>query len=271
MPGWLEWVPTNSANRIPGSRQLDDNGWTAEVRLQATRTQGDEQWAGGLRYSMLTQRGSWAPASPDYRGYRTDLGELVLQHNHRVELDNGSTLYYGLGGGLQSIGDLGGHTVQEQFHIHGGFGGRTGSSLQATNTTPGRATLVPLITAGVRLDQPLQFQDWSLRSSLYSSLAVGQGLSSVQGQLGLNFQPTSRFNLEAGVMAAGVSSSHPAMDFMHQDGIRSGAYLESNYRVSKHVRAFGRVQTGGIQGEPVYTIGFSIGGGPGPWISPGFN
>ena len=271
MPGWLEWVPTTNANRIPGSRQFDDNGWTAEVRLQATRTQGDEQWTGGFRYSMLTQRGSWAPASPDYRGYRTDLGELVVQHNQRVELGNGSTLYYGLGGGLQSIGDLGGHTVQEQFHIHGGFGGRTGAALQTVNTTPGRTTVVPLVTAGVRLDQPLQFQDWSVRSSLYSSLALGQGMSSLQGQVGLNFQPTSRFNLEGGVMAAGVYSSHPAMDFMHHNGVRPGAYLESNYQVSKHVRAFGRVQTGGIQGEPVYMVGFAIGGGAGPWINPGFN
>lgn len=271
MPGWLEWVPTNDANRIPGSRQFDDNGWTAEIRLQATRTQGNEQWTGGLRYSMLTQRGSWAPASPDYRGYRTDLGELVVQRNQRLELDNGSTLYYGLGGGVQSIGDLGGHTVQEQFHLHGGFGGRTGAALQTVNTTPGQATVVPLVTAGVRLDQPLRFQDWSLRSSLYSSLALGQGMSSVQGQLGLNFQAHSRFNLEGGVMAAGVYSNHPAMNFMHQNGVRPGAYLETNYQVSKQLRAFGRVQTGGIQGEPVYTIGFTIGGGPGPWINPGFN
>lgn len=271
MPGWLEWVPTNAANRMPGSRQFDDNGWTAEVRLQVTRTQGDDQWTGGLRYSMLTQRGSWEPASPDYQGYRTDLGELVLQRNQRVELGNGSTLYYGLGGGLQSIGDLGGHTVQEQFHLRGGFGGRTGGALQSVNTTPGQATLTPLVTAGVRLDQPLRFQDWSLRSSLYSSLALGQGMSSVQGQLGLNFQPNSRLQMEGGVMAAGVYSNHPAMNFMHPNGVRPGAYVESSYQVSKHVRAFGRVQTGGIQGEPVYMVGFAIGAGPGPWIQPGFN
>lgn len=271
MPGWLEWVPTSDANRIPGKRQFDDNGWTAEVRLQATRTQGDEQWTGGVRYSMLTQRGSWAPASPDYRGYRTDLGEVVVQRNQRVELANGSTLYYGTGGGVQAIGDLGGHTVQEQFHIHGGFGGRTGSALQSQNTTPGKATVSPLITAGVRLDQPLQLRDWSLRSSLYSSLALGHGMSSLQGQVGLNYQPSGRFSVEGGVMAAGVYSNHPAMDFLHQNGVRPGAYVESNYQFSKHVRAFGRVQTGGIQGEPVYTIGFAIGGGPGPWISPGFN
>lgn len=160
---------------------------------------------------------------------------------------------------------------RKQFHLHGGFGGRTGGELQTVNTTPGRASVTPLVTAGVRLDQPLRFQDWSVRSSLYSSLALGQGMSSLQGQVGLNFQPGSRFNLEGGVMAAGVYSNHPAMNFMNQNGVRPGAYLESNYQVSKHVRAFGRVQTGGIQGEPVYTIGFAIGGGPGPWISPGFN
>jgi hypothetical protein len=271
MPGWLEWVPSSDDNRIPGKRQSDDNGWTAEVRIQATRTQGDEQWTGGLRYSMLTQRGSWAPAAPNYQGLRSDLGEVVVQRNQRVERNDGSTLYYGVGGGLQSIGDLGGHTVQEQFHLHGGFGGRTGSALQSTNTTPGKATVVPVVTAGVRLDQPLRFQDWSLRSSLYSSLALGQGLSSLQGQVGLNYQATPRWNVEGGAMAAGVYSNHPAMDFMQHNGVRPGAYVESNYQVSKHVRAFGRVQTGGIQGEPVYSIGFAIGGGPGPWIQPGFN
>jgi hypothetical protein len=46
--------------------------------------------------------------------------------------------------------------------------------------------------------------------------------------------------------------------------------VESNFQVSRHVRAFGRVQTGGIQGEPVYLVGFAIGGGQGPWIKPGF-
>lgn len=269
MPKWLEWVPTGSSNRMPGVRQFDDDGWTAEVRVQATRTQGDEQWTGGFRYSMVTQRGAWAPVASDYRGYRTDLGELVLQHNQKVDLDNGSTLYYGVGGGLQSIGNLGGHSVQEGFHLHGGFGGRTGEALQSNFTSHG-ATVVPLVTAGVRLDQPLVLQDVSLRSSLYTSLAVGQGMSTLQGQMGLNYQPTSRFNLEGGIMAAGVVSNHQAMDFMHQSGVRPGAYMESNYRISKHVRAFGRVQTGGIQGEPVYTVGFAIGGGQGPWINPGF-
>jgi hypothetical protein len=271
MPGWLEWVPTANSNRIPGRRQFDDDGWTAEVRLEATRTQGDQQWTTGFRYSMLTQRGAWAPVAPDYRGLRSDLGELVMQHNQRMELGNGSTLYYGVGGGLQAIGDLGGHTVQEQFHIHGGFGGRTGAALQRFNTTPGHYDVLPLVTAGVRLDQPLGQSDFALRSSLYSSLAVGRGLSTVQAQMGLNFQPTSRFNLEGGISASAVYSGNPAMDFMHHDGFRPGAYVESNLQLTRHVRAFGRVQTGGIQNEPLYSVGFSIGLGPNPWISPGFN
>ncbi|MBS2040914.1 hypothetical protein JST97_38360 [bacterium] len=271
MPRWLEWVPTQGSNRIPGRTQFDDDGWTAEVRLQATRTQGNEQWTTGFRYSMLTQRGAWEPVAPDYRGLRSDLGELVVQHNQRVPLGNGSTLYYGVGGGLQAIGDLGGHTVQEQFHIYGGFGGRTGPALQRFNTTPGHADLMPLVTAGVRLDQPLGQSDLALRSSLYSSLALGRGLSTVQGQMGLNFQPNSRFNLEGGVSASGVYSANPAMNFMRQDGIRPGAYVESNLQLTRHIRAFGRVQTGGIQNEPVYTVGFSVGLGPNPWLSPGFH
>ena len=55
------------------------------------------------------------------------------------------------------------------------------------------------------------------------------------------------------------------------DVLKLSPTLWINADFQRHVRAFGRVQTGGIQNEPVYTVGFSIGLGPNPWIRPGFN
>ena len=268
-PGWLEWVPTRSDNRVPGTRQMDDDGWTAEVQLQATRTRGDEQWTGGLRYSMITQRGAWEPQADDYRGLRTDLVELNLQRNERRSLGDGSTLVWGLGGGLQGLGNLGGHTVQEQFHLHGGFGGRSGPALQSNFSTQ-HATVVPFVSGGVAWEKPLSLEQLQLRSSMTTSLALGHGLSTLQGQVGLNFQPSSRWNVESGVVLAGVHSNHPALNFIHPNGIRPGAYIETQVKLGSQLRAFGRVQTGGVQDEPVYLVGFSVGLGPRPWLRSSF-
>lgn len=268
-PGWLEWVPTPSTNRVPGTRHMDDDGWTAEVQLQATRTQGDQQWTGGLRYSMLTQRGAWQPQAPDYRGLRTDLVELTLQHNQRSQLPDGSTLTWGLGGGVQGLGNLGGHTVQEQFHLHGGFGGRTGAALQSTFSTQG-ATLTPMVMGGVAWDKPLSAEQLQLRASATTSLALGHGLSTLQGQMGLNFQASQRWNVESGVMLAGVHANHRALHFLDANGLRPGAYVETQVQLGSRLQAFGRVQTGGVQGEPVYVVGFSVGRGARPWLRPSF-
>lgn len=49
----------------PGTRGGDDNGWTAEVRLDLTRTTGDAQTVSSGRYAMVTERGSWSVIEAD--------------------------------------------------------------------------------------------------------------------------------------------------------------------------------------------------------------
>ena len=96
-------------------------------------------------------------------------------------------------------------------------------------------------------------------SSLQSALALGQGLSSVQGQLSLHYQPSNRWNADAGLSLAASYSNHPAMKFLPSSGVRPGAFVGATYNITDKIGVHARVQTGGIQREPLYTIGFKVG------------
>jgi len=263
-----EFMPGSSKHRVPGKRGFDDDGWTAELGARATRTEGDQQWTGGLRYSILSERGSRGQ-SPEYSGKRVDLGEITLQKNERSTGPDGTQTYLGVGGGLQMVGNLGGRGVQEWFHKEGGLGGRTGSALQQ-NYTQDQPTVVPIVTGGWGQLKPTAIQDLHLRTSLSGALALGRGMSSLQGELALQYKPSSRWEVAAGVTASGVYSNHQAMDFIQSNGVRSGAFVESSLQVVPGVKAFARVQNHGVQAEPVYNIGISVGGGDSPWLIPSF-
>ncbi|MCA9793538.1 MAG: hypothetical protein KC910_17125 [Candidatus Eremiobacteraeota bacterium] len=266
LPGFLSGIVPEK-DRVPGQDRNDDDGWTAELRGEYVRTQGDDQWVGAGRYSMLTQRGAWEPA-PDYHGLRTDLAEIGVQHNTRLHLDGRTDLIYGVGGGLQSLGNLGGHDFQEWFHANGGFGGRVGDSLQANYTTDG-FTIRPVVTGGVALHRQLdEAGQFSAKTSLEGTLPLGRGLSSLRGEAGLEYRPFDRLTFEGGVRVEGAYSNHPALDFLEVDGVRPGAFAGAELGVTRNLHAFARVETGGIRDEPVYLVGFTIGGGSKPWLDP---
>jgi hypothetical protein len=269
MPSWLNWVPTSASNRNPFTHQADDNGWTAEVRADYAKTEGNTQWVGEGRWSMVTQRGSWIPG-PDYHGYRTDFAELAGQKNTEYQISDNTTLYTGIGGGAQVFGPMGGHTVQLWVHTHMPFGGRTDAQGLQTNYTTHSLSLTPEVTGGIGLDHALnssQSLKWS--SSLQGNATV-EGYSTARAQTGLKFQG-SRLDLEAGVSVEAVYDNQPATAFMHDSGVRPGEYVEADYNVFKNFRLYGRVQDDGVRGEPQYLAGFSFGGGAKPWLDPLFH
>ena len=113
-------------HKTPSGDYFDDDGWTAELSLEANWQKGNTETVLGGRLMMVTERGSWDSSNTDFSGRRTDIGELVLQRNFRTELGEKGTFDYGFGGGLQAIGDLGGEGVQRWWHETAPFGGRAG-------------------------------------------------------------------------------------------------------------------------------------------------
>lgn len=259
---------TSPDETVPGnSNRADDDGWTAELDLNITHTRGDEQWVGAGRYSMLTQQGAWQP-SADYRGLRTDLAEVALQKNHRLRSGDRLQVYYGYGAGLQASGNLGGRDFQEWFHLNGGFGGRTGEALQRNYSTS-EIDWAPILTGGVGADYELtQGGGLSLTGSALSTVPLGPGYGTVRGQMGLAARPHSRVTFEVGAKLDGAWATSDAYDFYSDiDGVRAGAYVSSEVKLTENLRAFARVDEGGWRDEPVYTIGITIGGAQ-PWLHP---
>lgn len=254
-------------NSVPNGINTDDNGWTAEVRLDHVKTEGDRQQVTSGRLMMVTERGSWDP-TPDYGGRRQDIVEIAHQRNFRVPLGERTDLHYGIGGGVQLVGPLGGEALQEGFHKYAPFGGRLGpeEGLQSHYTT-GSVSVSPMVTGGVgvfqRLDEAGRFQ---ARATLQGTLPLGpQSLGAVRAELGMRAWPTQRLTLEAGVNLTGVYTTGRALDFMKADGVRPGGYASVDYQVTDHIRPFVRMDFGGLRDEPVYSVGVSInfGGGRG--------
>lgn len=247
-------------HRQPGTDHGDDNGWTAEVRLDAVRTQGDRQNVTSGRFSMVTERGSWNP-SPDYGGYRTDIGEFAHQWNFRDKVDSRTDFVYGAGIGVQSVGELNGRQAQEWFHGVWPNGGRIGAEqgLQQNYLTSS-PTFAPMVTGGAGFRYQLDDQ-WLAKTSVEGALPLGPGLANVRATAGLEFRPADRIHLEGGVGVMGSWAQGEARDalrFIDAEGVRPMAYVHGEYRLFDNVSAFGRIDNGGIRNEPVYRIGITI-------------
>lgn len=261
-------------HQTPGTNNGDDNGWTAEIRLDAIRTEGNEQTVTSGRFAMVTERGSWNPP-PGYGGFRTDIGEFAHQWNFRENLDSRTDFVYGAGLGIQSVGDLNGRQGQEWFHGVWPRGGRVGAEegLQ-TNYSTAHPTLAPMVTGGAGFRYRLD-DEWLAKTSVEGALPVGPGFANVRTTAALEYRPTDRVHLEGGV---GVTASwaqggaRDALRFIDADGVRPMAYVHGEYRMFDNVSAFGRIDNGGIRNEPVYRIGITIhfGGGKAEraWLDP---
>ncbi len=265
VPGWIS---RGDDLRPYDDSETDDDGWTAELKIDVTRTQGNVQDVMSGRLSMLTEQGAWL-GGPDYQGRRADLGELTFQRNFKVPVNDRLEVVYGLGGGIQASGDLNGLEIQEWWHENGGFGGRTGSDLQR-NYLDQSNDYAPLITGGVGARYRLNDNDtFALKGSVQSNIALGRGLSSARSEFGVEYQPHERLTFEAGGKLDAVHSTSNHYDFYDVDGVRPGYYVKGQARLFRNVSVFGRIDDGGFRDEPVATIGIQIGGGSRrPWLNP---
>lgn len=260
LPGAAHGDDLNPLTGLP-----DDDGWTAGMRFDLTRTEGNEQWVGALRWDMVTQQGAWV-GGEDYQGLRTDVAQVGLQKNFRESLNDRTDLYYGVGGGLQLHGPLGGEYFQ--LKTHHAIGGRLEGVLQDTYTTD-RVSFAPVVTGGVALEHQLNDTgSVAFRTSLEGVVAMGPGLSNVHGAGGLVIRPHERVTLEGGATLGAAYSNARALDFYDINGVHPGAYAGMDIKLHDRVHFFANLQTGGVLDEPNYMIGFSIGGGSRPWLNP---
>lgn len=265
MPNALTNVLGGPEHKTPDGDYFDDDGWTAELRLETNFQKGDTEYVVGGRLMMATETGSYDPTNTDFTGKRTDVGELLVQRNERRELSEQTTLDFGVGGGLQGVGNLGGESVQRWWHEDGLFGGRTGTNLQGDQVNDSFRVL-PVFTAGGKLTQELT-PNLNFQIGGQAIVPIGRGLGNVGLKTGVEGQwgPVS---LELGGKLDGTWSNAPELDFMDVDGVRPGLYTRLEVEAKNLGRIYTQVETGGFRNEPILSVGIRIGGGSGSRLSP---
>lgn len=265
MPGFLSRNLGKPQDKTPDGKYFDDDGWTAELKLEANWQNESKEYVLGGRLMMATERGAWDPSNTDYTGKRTDVGELVFQRNERVKLAPSTTLDFGVGGGVQAVGQLGGESVQRWWHGLGTFGGRTGNALQG-NQMSDSYRVMPLVTGGVQLTQQLT-DHLSLTAGGQALVPVGQGLGVVGLQTGLQGE-LGPVRVEVGGKLDGSWSKAPELEFMDVNGVRPGAYGSLELDTKSFGSLYTKVETGGFRNEPTFTIGLRVGLGGRSRLSP---
>jgi hypothetical protein len=264
MPTFLRDIG-NDNHKTPDGNFFDDDGWTAELRLEANWQNENSEYVLGGRLMMATERDSYNPSNLDFSGKRTDVAEFVLQRNERVQLSESATLDFGVGGGVQAVGQLGGESVQRWWHGTGLLGGRTGDALQG-NQMSDSFRVMPLVTGGLQLNQQLA-KHLSFTAGGQAMVPIGQGLGVVGLNAGLqgNLGPV---RVEFGGKLDGSWSRADELEFMDVDGIRPGAYGSLELDTKKFGSLYTKVETGGFRDEPTLTVGLRIGLGGRARLSP---
>jgi hypothetical protein len=263
---WTDWLG-GPQHKTPDGTAFDDDGWTAEVRLETNIQNGNDEWVVGGRLAMITQKGSRVPFGEDYQGLRTDLGEFVVQRNFRLELNDKTTLDYGIGGGIQTIGNIGGERFQRWWHEVGPAGGRLGDDLQG-NQVNDSFRAMPLLTGGAKITYDLH-PNLNLNAMTQVSAPFGQGIGNVGLRAGIGAR-RGPFNFEVGGKLDATWVDAPELSF-HRDsasGIREGVYGRIEYEPGKWGGIYTQLETGGLRNEPVLMFGIRIGGGSSSRLSP---
>lgn len=256
MPTFMSGALGGPNTLTPGTRYADDDGWTSELRLETTITRPTRETFVGARLNIVTETGAWIAGNANYQGRRTDVGELVVQENFRQQLPGGQTLDYGVGGGVQAFGNLGGESVQRWWHDLGTFGGRTGDALQGNQVSQG-ARLVPIATAGVNLTTA-STHGLSLKAGAQTTIPFGAGLGYAGAKAGVkgNFGP---LDIEVGGKLDAAWNMAPELSFHNPTGVRPGAYLRTELQAGKVGGVFAQAEVGGVRQEPIFTVGLKIG------------
>lgn len=247
--------------------QSDDDGYTAMQAIDGTyRRPGGRETVFGARLQMVTETGSWT-GDPNFRGRRTDIGEVYLQENRTRTLSDGAEVTTGVGAGVQAFGNLGGESIQRWFHRTGPFGGRVGDRLQSEQTRE-NIRFVPTASGGLGYRRGLT-PNLTVDSSVQATLPVGRGLAvgrveaSATAHLG-PFQGQIGGRLDAAVSTAEELSFH------NRNGVRAGAFARVEVGDSRRFGAFAGINTGGFRNEAILDVGVRIGLGGGPRLNPGY-
>ena len=166
--GWrLETFEVNFADDYlgyPKNGLNDDNGFVANLRLAATLSDGDR---GMLRLEvsqqLITQRGGLS---------RVDEGRVGATYSRTFARLDRLAFTFGLGAGLEVVGNLGGSQLQDWAH-HDLWPGRHlegVGGMQLQNGYPSRTDVVPLVGGSLRVDR-----------ALVGPVAVGAGFEGVGG------------------------------------------------------------------------------------------
>lgn len=256
MPTLLSGALGGPNTLVPGTKYADDDGWTSELRLETTLTRPTRETFVGARLNIVTETGSWLAGNTGYQARRTDVGELVVQESFRKELSGGQTLDFGVGGGVQAFGNLGGESVQRWWHELGTFGGRTGEALQG-NQVSENTRIVPIATAGINLTTA-STHGLSLTAGAQTTIPFGSGLGYAGAKAGLkgDFGP---LDVEVGGKLDAAWNMAPELDFHNPAGVRPGAYVRTEVQAGKVGGVFGKVEVGGVRQEPIFTVGLKIG------------
>jgi len=261
---WTPWLG-GSEHKVPGGEAFDDDGWTAEIQLLTNFQKGNTETVVGGRIMMLTQPGSRPPYDTDYRGLRTDVGEFVVQRNIRTKLNDKLTLDYGLGGGIQSIGQVGGESIQRWWHESGPMGGRVGDDLQG-NYTSDSFRMMPMLTGGAKLSYAVHpHLDLNLSGRANVPLGNGLGVAGLRAGVSSSYGPIS---VELGAKLDGVWTDSPEMDFHQVNGVRDGLYGRLEFEPGKWGGFYTQLETGGFRNEPILTFGVRLGFGTGARLNP---
>jgi hypothetical protein len=261
---WTPWLG-GPQHKVPDGSAFDDDGWTAEVQLLTNFQKGDTETVVGGRIMMLTQPGSRPPYGEDYQGLRTDVGEFVIQRNLRTKLSDDLTLDYGIGGGFQAVGKVGGEPLQRWWHESGPVGGRTGDALQGNYTTDS-FRVMPMLTGGAKLSYAVH-PHLDLRVGGQASVPLGNGLgvAGLRAGIGSRYGP---FNLEVGAKLDAAWTDAPELAFHDVSGVRDGLYGRIEYEPGKWGGIYTQLETGGFRNEPILTFGVRIGFGTGARLNP---
>ena len=261
---WTGWLG-GPGHKIPDGTAFDDDGFTAEVQLLGNLQRGNEEWVVGGRIAMVTQRGSRYPYAENYQGLRADIGEVVVQRNLRTRLSPEVTLDYGVGGGLQFVGNVGGEDLQRWWHVAGPAGGRVGEDLQGSQVRDGFRTM-PLMTGGAKLTYTVSPQ-MDLMLSTQASVPFGRGIGNVGLRAGVG-KSVGPVNIEVGGKLNATWMEAPELGFHATSGLREGWYGRLEVEPGKWGGIYTQLETGGLRNEPVLTFGIRIGGGTEARLNP---
>jgi len=258
-----------SDDQTQSGRYADDDGFTSRLSTNIAVTSGANQFVLGGAATMITERVN-DPGPGGYGARRQDLIEATFGVNRSAPLTEDTQIIFGGGVGVQRIGPQGLDQLQQWFHSELGsfMGGRTEfaspsnpGGLQNNYTTESVETY-PLLTAGVGIVHDVVADGvFSLNANTEARIPIGDGLATIRAGAGFEWRPIDTLTIDGGVSLTGAYAMGDQLDFIDLDGVRPGARIGIEWQALDNASVFARVDVGGMDDEPTYTVGIAFGFG----------